>query len=277
VKNIERREGRRPEAGRRRAFVSGTCVALIVAVFVGCTKQVQVKAPYVSHEEIAGRLEATAAKLESFLAGVSLYADIKDFDKRGTVDALLALAPGDRMRLRLRVLGRMFLDVTCDGTTLYAADMEEEVVHYGALSELAEKDTFWKPATFRATFLAEPPGEFLLEKLGDHYVVIFYSDKRIEGGVLRKLIIDRNELTVKRQVIYDTEGFVAMEIEYKRYREVDGVPIPEKIEARRPSDGSRLKLTLNTIKFGAPEGLFELSDEDETASWPRQPIEVDNP
>lgn len=246
-------------------------------VFVGCVKAPQIKAPYVSREEIAGRLEATAAKLESFLAGVSLYADIKDFDKRGTVDAWLAMAPGDRMRLRLRVLGRKFLDATCDGTTLYVADMEEEVVHYGALADLGTRNTFWKPATFRATFLSEPPGErFLLEKLGDHYVVIFYSDKPLEGGVLRKLIIDRNELTVRRQIVYDTEGFVAMEIEYKRYREVDGVPIPEKIEARRPKDGSRLKLELNTIKFGAREGLFKLRDDDETASWPRRPIEIDS-
>ena len=266
-------------AGRRlSAFLVRAGVAVVVAACVGCVKPPHIKAPYVSREEIAGRLEATAEKLGSFLAGVSIYADIKDFDKRGTVDAWLAMASGDRMRLRLRVLGRMFLDVTSDGTTLYAADMEEKVVHYGTLAELAEKNTFWKPATFRATFLAEPPGEtFLLEKLGDHYVVIFYSDERIEGGVLRKLIIDRNELTVKRQIVYDTEGFVAMEIEYKRYREVEGVAIPEKIEALRPKDGSRLKLTLNTITFGARDGLFELSDDDETASWPRQPIEVDSP
>lgn len=246
----------------------------VLALCVGCVKPEQVKAPYVSREEIAARLEATAQKLASFRAGVSLYADIKDLDRRGTVDALLVLAPGDRMRLKLRVLGRAFLDVTCDGTTLYAADIEEEVLHYGKLTDLETRNPFFEPSTFRATFLAEPPGEtFLLEKLGDRYVVIFYSDAPLEGGVLRKLIIDRNALTVRRQVVYDVEGFVVMEIDYKRYREVDGVAIPEKIEARWPKDGSRLKLKLNKIRFDAREGLFELSDE--VSAFPREPIEME--
>ncbi|MFH0962559.1 MAG: DUF4292 domain-containing protein [Planctomycetota bacterium] len=229
--------------------------ALLAALLAGCASKGRPKeVPYVNRGEIVSKLNADARALSEFRASLSIYADVKAWKRRGTVSALLAIAPEDRMRLKLSVLGKNFLDVTSTGGRLYLLEPEEKRLRVAALDELASSDSFLGPDTFRAAFLTEPlPPRFLLKKLPQHYVIVVYSDRDVEGGVVRELYVDRADLTVSRLVAYDSRGLVLMEATYDRYRDIAGVMVPTRIDITWPGESALMKVKVENITLGIPE------------------------
>lgn len=251
----------------KRRLSAISCLA--VALMAGCVGQPTKEAPWVSRAELAESINATAERLACFRATISLYVDIKDWEHRGTVDGLLALAPGDRMRLKLDLLGKPVVDVVCDGTTLAVADAEHRVLREATLAELAAGESVLTPATFRAAFLAEPlPPSFLVKRQRDHYAVIVPSAAQTEA--FTEITVDRATRTVRRLVAYDAQGVARLEVTYDRYRVEDGVPVPTHVELRWPEKGAFLKVDLEQIQFEASDRLFALPDD--YAAFEREPL-----
>lgn len=66
----------------------------------------------------------------------------------------------------------------------------------------------------------------------------------------RKLIFDRSDLVVRREIIYDTRAYVATDVRYNNYRDFNGVSFPADIGIWRPQEEYNigiitLKLTID--------------------------------
>jgi len=235
------------------ALVSG-----IALVGGGCKGGGEVKVmPTVSRAEVVGKLNADARALSEFVADLSITADVEAWSAKGTVSGLLAVAPGDRMQLKLSAFGDTFLKVTSDGQAVYFLEPKEKRLRVGSLKELEDSpNRLLGPETFRAAFLSEPiPERSLLKKLREEYVFVIYAREPMEGGVVRELYVDPAELVVKRVVAYDSEGYVFMDVTYDRYKRYDGIDVPTRVVITSPVNDDTLKVKVNKIRLEAiPEG-----------------------
>lgn len=242
--------GRRGFGGALRA--GGVLIALAAVGLSGCKGDGEVKPiSTLSRAEVVRKLNADAAAFSEFTADLSIYADVEAWDVRGTVSGLLALAPGDRMALWLSSYGRTFLEVTSDGQKVYFLEPKEKRLLVGTLDELKKSpNRVLGPETFRAAFLAEPlPDDALLKKLRENYVFVIYARERREGGVVREVYVDPEELVVRRLVAYDADGYVVTEVSYDRYKRYDGTDVPTRIVITSPRNDDVLKVQVNGIEL----------------------------
>jgi outer membrane lipoprotein-sorting protein len=99
-----------------------------------------------------------------------------------------------------------------------------------------------------------------------YYVLCLLKD--VQGRIvrpLRKLWIDRSDLGVARQEIYDESGRIQSVVSYSRLTAVDGLQLPLSVKIDRPLDGYALdmefrdwhlnpQLPQNAFEFNPPEG-----------------------
>jgi len=95
-----------------------------------------------------------------------------------------------------------------------------------------------------------------------YYVLNFY---RLKGdhilSPLRKLWIDRAEMVVARQLIYNEEGNVVSNIAYSIFEQVENYYLPLRIRIERPLDGYSLDLEFKEWRINSdlPVGAFILT------------------
>jgi outer membrane lipoprotein-sorting protein len=91
--------------------------------------------------------------------------------------------------------------------------------------------------------------------------VIDVIRKGEQGWALsRKIVFSRTDLLPHRQLLYDTQGNVATNAVYEKYKEEDSVEFPWQIEIARPQE--EYDITLNIVKLelnqALPDDKFEL-------------------
>jgi outer membrane lipoprotein-sorting protein len=95
-----------------------------------------------------------------------------------------------------------------------------------------------------------------------YYVLSIY--RQSAGQVLeplRRLWIDRADLTVSRQMVYGKSGAVISMIDYSNQTKVDGLYLPMSIRIERPADGYILDLQFKSWRLNPelPENAFVLN------------------
>jgi len=115
------------------------------------------------------------------------------------------------------------------------------------------------------------PGTFLEMEEARDATTRYYVLCLLKGGQgrlvrpLRKLWIDRSDLAVARQEIFDGSGRIQSSVSYSRLTVVDGLQLPLSVKIDRPLDGYSLnmefrdwhlnpQLPQNAFEFNAPEG-----------------------
>ncbi|HZP21808.1 MAG TPA: DUF4292 domain-containing protein [Terriglobales bacterium] len=74
-----------------------------------------------------------------------------------------------------------------------------------------------------------------------------------EGWYLaRKIIFNRANLTVHKQIIYDQQGEIATEATYQVYQDYNGVSFPSVIEIQRPQEEYSIRLTVEKLVINEP-------------------------
>lgn len=94
-----------------------------------------------------------------------------------------------------------------------------------------------------------------------YYILRVYRDTGTQKLLpLREFEIERNQLTVSRQLIFDSEGRIEADIRYSDVRKQDRFFLPGKINMKRPIDGYNLVLELEDwrINPAIKEDTFEL-------------------
>ena len=79
------------------------------------------------------------------------------------------------------------------------------------------------------------------------YVVDIIHHAGNEWLLARKVIFDRTNLVVHRQIIYDQNGAVATEATYQVYQDYNGVSFPNVIEIKRPQEEYSIRLTVQKL------------------------------
>jgi outer membrane lipoprotein-sorting protein len=95
-----------------------------------------------------------------------------------------------------------------------------------------------------------------------YYVLTFYRETgktRLEP--IRRLWIDRADLSVSRQFVYGEQGTVVSMIQYSDLTTVDGLLLPLSIRIERPIDGYILEMHFRTwrVNSDVPESSFVLN------------------
>jgi hypothetical protein len=79
------------------------------------------------------------------------------------------------------------------------------------------------------------------------YVVDIIHRTGNDWHLARKVIFDRTNLVVHRQVIYDPSGSIATEARYQAYHDYNGVRFPDVIEISRPREEYSIRLTVEKL------------------------------
>jgi outer membrane lipoprotein-sorting protein len=100
------------------------------------------------------------------------------------------------------------------------------------------------------------------DEVTKYYVLSIY--RQTAGQVLeplRRLWIDRADLTVSRQLVYGKNGAVVSMIDYSNQTKVDGLYLPMSIRIERPGDGYILELQFKSWRLNPelPEKAFVLN------------------
>jgi outer membrane lipoprotein-sorting protein len=76
--------------------------------------------------------------------------------------------------------------------------------------------------------------------------------KAVDGkdwSLARKIYINREDLQLSRQVVYDGNGGVATDARYENYVDYSGILFPSKIEISRPQEEYAIRLDVVKLKF----------------------------
>jgi outer membrane lipoprotein-sorting protein len=79
------------------------------------------------------------------------------------------------------------------------------------------------------------------------YVIDLIHRTGDDWSLERKIIFDRTNLTVHRQLIYDSKGAIATEAIYQVYQQYGDVSFPGVIEIKRPQEEYSIRLTVEKL------------------------------
>jgi hypothetical protein len=97
--------------------------------------------------------------------------------------------------------------------------------------------------------------------LAKYYILSVLKAGEGRLRLMRRIWIERASLNVRRERYYQEDGVVLSEIRYLRYRDFDGVTLPDRIELQRSLDHYSLKLELERVKVNPPiqPNVFQLN------------------
>ena len=90
----------------------------------------------------------------------------------------------------------------------------------------------------------------------DNAVYILHFLRTLPGGQLRmdrQVWFDRVNLSLVRQLVFDSSGNILTDARYTQYQSYDGVPWPKHIEINRPQD--EYAVVLNIVKMDINKGV----------------------
>jgi outer membrane lipoprotein-sorting protein len=246
--------------------------AILCGLGVGCKAPVVEQRPVyqeLSEEELLARLSQSLASFHTLKASMDMEVSSPEMKSPRRVDGLIALEPPDKIRLKAK--GALIpdpFDLASDGETFLVHINIEDVDDWyeGSVGELeSAEDLMLRPDRLAEAFLISPlvprqeGFDTTLEIYPDAYIVPVIYSARGRTAVLKRITVERVNLTVSEQVFFYEDGRVALAASYRDYMDVgDAAGLPKEVNLFWPEEDFRLSLRLSRIKINAklPEGIF---------------------
>jgi outer membrane lipoprotein-sorting protein len=200
--------------------VAALCIAAFLA---GCVGQQPVQYQEASKAEIVAMLKTAAASLPGYRAEATL--DIKAPDLNRSESGWFAFQLPLSLRLELESWGYEFLLVS-DGLKAYMVTPEKneggkiiKVVYEGAI----DGDYAFRPVDIiSALGLMDVTSDddVRIEKYADHYELVFLGPRSEEGGIRKRVWLERVHWHIERVQTFAGDGSLFMEANLSRYEPV---------------------------------------------------------
>lgn len=250
---------------------------LIIAVSVGVAVLLPCCAPKIVPEREKPKPVYLSAEPEELLTALrERNAGLKGMQANGSLEYRFTYATkgyrGAGIRLQFRkpdkvyirgrkgVVGTIFRLVT-DGDKFFAENTRGKEVYVGSVQNSVSWDDeteIWEglhPSVLAEALLLDDLKNdmFVCETFPGHYIIATYGQGP-EGKLVtrRRIWIEREHLRVKRHQIFNENAEMTTEAVFSRYKEVDGVEIPNLIFIDRPWEELRMKLELKGVRLNPP-------------------------
>jgi len=224
-------------------------------VAAGCAHVEPIAYQEATKAELIGRLKAEAAMLAGYRAN-EVRVDIKGPETKRSATGWFAFRLPLSLRLQLESWGYDFL-VLSDGATVYIVTPEKEE---GGLKQVVYEGRATDEHTFRPVDIisalgvigVEAADDIRIEKYPESYVLLFLGLRTDEGGVRKRVTIERVHLRVARVQTFDRQGRLFMEAALEDYRPVKlsgggVVAVAHDVRIDWPEAETRLRLRLKDI------------------------------
>jgi len=245
--------------------------AILCGLSFGCkAPEVEERPVYqeLAEAQLLARLAQSPTNFNTLKASVDMEVSSPEMKSPRRLDGLIALEPPDRIRLKAK--GALIpdpFDLASDGQTFLVHIKIEDIDDWyeGSVGELESAEEFvLRPDRLAEAFLMAPlvpeEAEFdtTLEIYPDAYIVSVIYPAHDRTAVLKRVTVERVNLTVSEQVFFYEDGQAALVASYRDYIDIDGAGLPKEVNLFWPEEEFRLSLTLSRIKMDAelPEGIF---------------------
>jgi len=248
------------------------CLAVIVSCFgLGCKAPVVEERPEyqeVSEEELLAWLAQSPVSFRTLKATLDMEVTSPEMKSPRRLDGFLALQSPDKIRLKGKApLIPDPFDLASDGETflLHIKIEDRDDWYKGSVGELESFEEFvLRPDRMAEAFLMAPlvpqgPGFYTpLMIYPEAYIVpVVYA----AGGrmvVLKRITVERVNLTVSEQVFFYEDGRAALVVSYRDYAHIEGACVPKEVSLFWPEEEFSLLLSLSRLKVNGelPEGIF---------------------
>ena len=244
---------------------------IVSSLGLGCKAPVVEERPEyqeVSEEELLAWLAQSPASFHTLKATLDMEVFSPEMKSPRRLDGLLALQPPDKIRLKAK--GAFIpdpFDLASDGETflLHIKIEDRDDWYKGSVGELESLEEFvLRPDRITEAFLMAPlvpqgPGfDTTLEIYPEAYIVSVIH--RISGrmATLKRITVERVNLTLSEQVFFYEDGRAALVVSYGDYADIEDQVIPKEVSLFWPEEEFSLLLSLSRIKVNGelPEGIF---------------------
>lgn len=159
------------------------------------------------------------------------------------LDAVLDLAPPDRVRLRAWKLGQAVFDLTLLPGGLWVENNSDDT-HAPLTAQTAQwiRQVIW----FTGGFFAPPPPSIVSSNS-----TLLVVRRDASRGATVQSDIDRATATAERYVLLDAQGRQRFIMTLSQYRDYGGVVWPTRLAASS-SDGSRIDVIMQDVQVNQP-------------------------
>lgn len=222
----------------------------------------------VSEKELLARLAQSPANFHTLKAAVDMEVISREMKSARRLDGLLALEPPNKIRLKAK--GALIpdpFDLASDGETfiVHIKIEDRDEWYKGSVGEPESlKEFVLRPDRLAEAFLIAPlvpqGPEFdtTLEIYSDAYIVPVIYRAHGRTAVLKRVTVERVNLTVSEQVFFYEDGRVALVVCYRDYVDIEGAVLPKETSLFWPEEEFSLSLSLSRPKVNVklPEGIF---------------------
>jgi hypothetical protein len=231
-----------------------------------------------SRDELVARIAKLYEAIQSFQANVLLTPSIGSVYK-GEVNEIpevkafiLFRKPADiRIQALLPVVGTQAFDMAANATDFRFFLNNKNVFFTGrndAPATSKNQVENMRPKAFLSSMLVRPPEANETPMLTDltdseNALYILHLIIKQENGDLRpsrQVWFDRENLTIRRQIVYDPAGSIVSDTVYNKWQDYNGVSFPSHIDISRPIDSYGLVMDIQQMQMNKPltDGQFDL-------------------
>jgi outer membrane lipoprotein-sorting protein len=248
-------------------------VLVAFALAAGCARAPRAAAPIVykaaTPETLLALYNANADKITTLAAELQMviYYEADHATRQYRVAAWLDAQKPGRLRLRHDALGTDLFFIVSNGQRFWIGlDRSlaggKDVVYTGTFGALTRESVF-RPDRLLSAFSLSPlppasASETLFEAYADRYVLVF-----VEGGESRRIaakaIFGRTDLRLSSYQVFDGQSRLALQVDFKKYRTVNDVDMPESLFISWPLDHFAILATVTKATIGAalPPRIWE--------------------
>jgi len=237
-----------------------------LAILCGCVGPERVIYKEATKYQLVDELKRRSRILPGYRADNVLY-KVKDKDKKYSADGWLGFVLPLKLRVFVESFGYEFLLIS-DGQKVFIVTPDREgdaggLVHWGPVNG---KYVFRPEDIISALGIirVDPKDDVRIEKYPTEYVLVFLGPRAEEGGIRKRVIIERQYLRISRVQTFARDGTLFMDAQLSDYRPLKlaggreplEVQLARKVFVRWPTEGVSLRMRLKDLDPKVDPAMF---------------------